>query len=94
MVRPKGYSRVSIGRPWTGLALRAGLAARRHGRATGAWTSSPSAVRRRSVARAMGDRVVMVDSSAEAAEVMRARLGGDRVVYLDAAGSELEQQIC
>ena len=42
----------------------------------------------------MGCRLVMVDSSAEAAEVMRARLGGDRVVYLDATGSELEQQIC
>jgi site-specific DNA-methyltransferase (adenine-specific) len=46
------------------------------------------------VAWAMGCRFVMVDSSAEAAEVMRARLGGDRVVYLDATGSELEQQIC
>jgi hypothetical protein len=42
----------------------------------------------------MGCRFVMVESSAEAAEVMRARLGGDRVVYLDATGSELEQQIC
>jgi hypothetical protein len=59
MVWPKGYSRVSIGGPWTG-----------------------------------GCRVVMVDSSAEAAEVMRARLGGDRVVYLDATGTELEQQLC
>ena len=94
MVRPKGYSRVSIGRPWTGLALRAELAARRHGRATGSWTSSPSAVRRPQWLGAMGCRFVMVDSSAEAAEVMRAGLGGDRVVYLDATGSELEQQIC
>lgn len=57
-------------------------------------TSRPDVRTTAALARAMGRRFVRVDSSAEAAELMRARLGGDRVVYLDATGSELEQHIC
>jgi site-specific DNA-methyltransferase (adenine-specific) len=41
------------------------------------------------VARQMGRRFVMVDSSEEATSVMRRRLGSTRVSYLDHAGEPL-----